>query len=110
MDVLDFINRNGQRTVPNPNYNPRSKKNTEPPTIIVPEAQPIPDDVKKKAKRDAFNQFSLFFEYPFEFSKKVPLKIKCNEQKEIGCQKQKNYLMKNKKKEIINLNKEKIKF
>lgn len=59
MDVLDFINRNGQRTVPNPNYNPRSKKNTEPPTIIVPDAQPIPDDVIEMAKRDALNQFSI---------------------------------------------------
>ena len=59
MDVLDFINRNGQRTVPNPNYNPKSKKNTEPPTIIVPDAQPIPDDVIEMAKRDALNQFSI---------------------------------------------------
>ena len=59
MDVLDFINRNGQRTVPNPNYNPRSKKNTEPPTIIVPDAQPISDDVIEMAKRDALNQFSI---------------------------------------------------
>ena len=59
MDVLDFINRNGQRTVPNPNYNPKSKKNTEPPTIIIPDAQPIPDDVIEMAKRDALNQFSI---------------------------------------------------
>lgn len=59
MDVLDFINRNGQMTVPNPNYNPKSKKNTEPPTIIVPDAQPIPDDVIEMAKRDALNQFSI---------------------------------------------------
>lgn len=59
MDVLDFINRNGQRTVPNPNYNPKSKKNTESPTIIVPDAQPIPDDVIEMAKRDALNQFSI---------------------------------------------------
>ena len=59
MDVLDFINRNGQRTVPNPNYNPRSKKNTQPPTIIVPDAQPISDDVIEMAKRDALNQFSI---------------------------------------------------
>ena len=59
MDVLDFINRNGQRTVLNPNYNPKSKKNTQPPTIIVPDAQPIPDDVIEMAKRDALNQFSI---------------------------------------------------
>ena len=59
MDVLDFINRNGQRTVPNPNYNPKSKKNTEPSTIIVPDVQPITDDVIEMAKRDALNQFSI---------------------------------------------------
>lgn len=59
MDVLDFINRNGQRTIPNPNYNPKSKNNTEPSTIIVPDNQPIPDDVIEMAKRDAFNQFSI---------------------------------------------------
>lgn len=59
MDVLDFINRNGQRVVPNPNYNPKSKKNTEPSTIIVPDVQPITDDVIELAKRDALNQFSI---------------------------------------------------
>ena len=59
MDVLDFINRNGQRVVPNPNYNPKSKKNTEPATIVVPDVQPIADDAVELAKRDALNQFSI---------------------------------------------------
>ena len=59
MDVLDFINRNGQRDVPNPNYNPKSKKNTEPATIIVPDVQPVTDDAVELAKRDALNQFSI---------------------------------------------------
>ena len=59
MDVLDFINRNGQRVVPNPNYNPKSKKNTEPFTIIVPDVQSIADDAVELAKRDALNQFSV---------------------------------------------------
>ena len=59
MDVLDFINRNGQRTVPNSNYNPKSKKNTEPPTLIVPDIQPFPDEVLEMAKRDAMNQYSI---------------------------------------------------
>ena len=59
MDVLDFINRNGQRIVPNPNYNPKSKKNTEPATIIVPDIQNITDDAVEMAKRDALNQFSV---------------------------------------------------
>ena len=44
MDVLDFINRNGQRVIHNPNYNPKSKKNTEPASIIVPDVQPIAYD------------------------------------------------------------------
>ena len=30
MDVLNFINNGGQKTVPNPNYNPKSKKNIQP--------------------------------------------------------------------------------
>lgn len=59
MDILDFINRNGQRVISNPNYNPKSKKNTEPSTIIVPDVQPITDDVIELAKRDALNQFSI---------------------------------------------------
>ena len=59
MDVLDFINRNGQRTVPNPNYNPNSKKNTEPSTLIVPDTQPFPDEVLEMAKQDAINKFSV---------------------------------------------------
>jgi len=59
MDVLDFINRNGQRTIPNPNYNPRSKKNTQPPTLIVPDTQVFPDEAVELARRDALNQFSI---------------------------------------------------
>lgn len=59
MDVLDFINRNGQRTVINPNYNPKSKKNTEPSTIIVPDVQPIRDNVIEMAEKDAINQYSI---------------------------------------------------
>ncbi len=59
MDVLDFINRNGQRTVVNPNYNPKSKKNTEPSTIIVPDVQPIRDNVIEMAEKNAINQYSI---------------------------------------------------
>lgn len=59
MDVLDFINRNGQRSVPNPAYNPKSKKNTQPPTLIVPDVQPFPDEAVELARRDAINQFSI---------------------------------------------------
>jgi len=59
MDVLDFISRNGQRTVANPNYNPKSKKNTEPQSIIVPDIQQFPDEAVEMARRDALNQFSI---------------------------------------------------
>ena len=59
MDVLDFISRNGQRTVTNPNYNPKSKKNTEPQSIIVPDIQQFPDEAVEMARRDALNQFSI---------------------------------------------------
>lgn len=40
MDVLDFINRHGNAEVPNPNYNPKSKKNKEPKTITVDDLNP----------------------------------------------------------------------
>ena len=59
MDVLDFISRNGQRTVANPNYNSKSKKNTEPQSIIVPDIQQFPDEAVEMARRDALNQFSI---------------------------------------------------
>ena len=35
MNVADYIERNGQKTVPNPYYNPRSKKNKQPKYITV---------------------------------------------------------------------------
>ena len=35
MDVLDFINRGGQKEVRNPLFNPKSKKNIVPRTITV---------------------------------------------------------------------------
>lgn len=59
MDVLDFINRNGQRTIANPYYNPKSKKNKQPTTLIVPDTQPFTDDAVELARRDAINQYSI---------------------------------------------------
>ena len=41
MDVQDLINRNGKKEIPNPNYNPNSKKNTVPPTITVDDLDPL---------------------------------------------------------------------
>lgn len=59
MDVLDFINRNGQRVVANPAYNPRSKKNKQPSSIIVPDiAQPVNDAVEL-ARQDATRQYFI---------------------------------------------------
>ena len=59
MDVLDFINRNGQRVIANPNYNPRSKKNKEPRSIIVPDVRPVSDDAVTLARKGALEQFSI---------------------------------------------------
>ena len=59
MDVLDFINKNGQMVVGNPNYNPKSKKNNQPPTISVPYIASDKDDVIKMAEHDAINQYSI---------------------------------------------------
>lgn len=59
MDVLDFINKNGQMVVGNPNYNPKSKKNNQPPTISVPYITSDKDDVIKMAEHDAINQYSI---------------------------------------------------
>lgn len=59
MDVLDFINRGGQKTVPNPNYNARSKKNKQPRTIITPDLDANNDDAVKMAIVDFNNQYSI---------------------------------------------------
>lgn len=59
MDVLDFINKNVQMVVGNPNYNPKSKKNNQPPTISVPYITSDKDDVIKMAEHDAINQYSI---------------------------------------------------
>lgn len=59
MDIIDFINGNGQRTIANPNYNPKSKKNKEPRSIVVPDIFPVHDEAIEMARRDAVNQFSI---------------------------------------------------
>ena len=41
MDVLDFIKRKGVETIPNPNYNPKSKKNKQPATFTVNVVDPV---------------------------------------------------------------------
>lgn len=51
MNINEFLQNNGKTTVPNPNYNPKSKKNTQPPTIDV-----VTLDSNKNALRDAIKQ------------------------------------------------------
>ena len=40
MDIDAFFDNNGQKQILNPNYNPRSKKNQEPRTLLVPDLNP----------------------------------------------------------------------
>ena len=58
MDVLDFINNRGQVEVKNPNYNPKSKKNTEPPTLIMPDFGANQNQVLDIVRKDLTNQIS----------------------------------------------------
>lgn len=59
MDVLDFINNGGQKTVPNPNYNPKSKKNIQPPTITVDDLDPERNSAVDMAVYDFNRQYSI---------------------------------------------------
>ena len=59
MDVLDFINNGGQKTIPNPNYNPRSKKNIQPPTITVDDLDPEKNNAVNMAVQDFLIQYSI---------------------------------------------------
>ena len=59
MDVLNFINNGGQKTVPNPNYNPKSKKNIQPPTITVADLDPEKNNAVDMAVYDFNRQYSI---------------------------------------------------
>ncbi len=59
MDVLDFINRGGQREVPNPLFNPRSKRNIQPRSIVVQDLTPDNDAAVNMAIADEVNQHSI---------------------------------------------------
>ena len=59
MDVLEFINNNGKKKVPNPNYNAKSKKNGEPRTIEVPDLGYEEDPRVNLAIQDFTNQTSI---------------------------------------------------
>ena len=59
MDVFEFIQNRGEKEIPNPNYNPKSKKNTASPTIKVPDITPTYDPVVGLAVYDYAKQFSI---------------------------------------------------
>ena len=59
MDVLEFINNNGKKKVPNPNYNAKSKKIGEPRTIEVPDLGYNEDPRVNLAIQDFTNQTSI---------------------------------------------------
>ncbi|QOR59867.1 hypothetical protein KNV45_gp47 [uncultured phage cr271_1] len=59
MDVLNFINNGGQKTIPNPNYNPKSKKNIQPPTITVADLDPERNSAVDMAVYDFNRQYSI---------------------------------------------------
>lgn len=59
MDVLEFINNNGKKRVPNPNYNSKSKKRGEPRTIEVPDLGYDEDPRVNLAIQDFTTQTSI---------------------------------------------------
>ena len=59
MDVLNFINNGGQKTIPNPNYNPKSKKNIQPPTITVDDLYPEKNSAVDMAVYHFYRQYSI---------------------------------------------------
>lgn len=59
MDIDAFLNNNGQKEVKNPNYNPRSKKNQEPKTLLVPDLNPRHSTAVGLALEDYLKQQSV---------------------------------------------------
>ena len=59
MDVLDFINRQGKKEIPNPNFNPKSKKNIQPSSIVVEDLIPDNDPAVSMAIQDFQSQYSI---------------------------------------------------
>uniref|UniRef100_A0AAU8MHM8 Uncharacterized protein n=1 Tax=Geladintestivirus 6 TaxID=3233138 RepID=A0AAU8MHM8_9CAUD len=59
MDVLNFINNGGQKTIPNPKYNPKAKKNIQPRTITVANLDPEKNDAVDMAVYDLNKQYSI---------------------------------------------------
>ena len=59
MDVLDFINRQGKKEIPNPKFNPKSKKNIQPRSIVVEDLTPDNDPAVSMAIQDFQSQYSI---------------------------------------------------
>lgn len=59
MDILDFINKEGKKEVPNPLFNPKSKKNIQPRNIVVQDLEPDNDTAVNMAIADEINQYSI---------------------------------------------------
>lgn len=59
MDVLDFINRSGQKEIRNPLFNPKSKKNIVPRTVTVADLDADNDAAISMAVTDFQKQFSI---------------------------------------------------
>lgn len=59
MDVLDFINKEGKKEVPNPLFKPKSKKNTQPRSIVTQDLNPDNDIAVNMAVADGINQYSI---------------------------------------------------
>lgn len=59
MDILDFINKEGKKEVPNPLFKPKSKKNIQPRSIVVQDLDPDNDTVVNMAVADGINQYSI---------------------------------------------------
>ena len=57
MDVLDFINRQGKKEIPNPNFNPKSKKNMQPHSIVVEDLTPDNNPAVSMAIQDFQTQY-----------------------------------------------------
>ena len=59
MDVLDFINRGGQKEIRNPLFNPKSKKNIVPRTVTIADLDVDNDAAVSMAVTDFHKQFSI---------------------------------------------------
>lgn len=59
MDVFDFVRNRGEKEIANPNYNPKSKKNTQPATIKIPDLEADDNRAVELGVMDFNNQWSI---------------------------------------------------